>query len=874
MRAVWQLAINSLAGRRGRTSLLVAAVTLATALSVLVACAIGTLQESYSQSMAAVAGLSDLQVLHRAYGRFDGQILENVRSWPEVLNATARYDHKGPTILLERTDKREPVEIHGVEPQYDRLFFPARLLEGRYIEADGEAVIDGRVQKQLDAKLGDEIGIEWQATKLKVVGIMEQPPLTVMQLPAVYVTLPTAQKIAGYPGQIHRIDIQLKKDAPIDLALPVEEGKEPTAGDTLVAKYKAQLPDNVVMNPPASVRAGINRGVKWTNLISQIVTVLVCLSTMFIIVTGLTTAVTERTRELAIMRCIGTGRMQIAAAQVTAGGAIAALGALLGTPLGIALGYLIYKYNEEILRSGFIADPYTIGRAIVATIFAGMVGALYPAILAARVQPLEALAARAHKPRMTMVIVCAVVGVACILFQPAVFALPVDDESAFWIYLPWGLATTFAGYCLICVPVAVALARPLCNLLTRMLKLPGVLLQETVMSTPFRHGLTAGALMMGLAMLLAIWTEGGNLLYGWFDTIKMPDAFIKTSSGFDEDMLKIVRDEPGVRGVSAVRAKPVQTHSISFGVKSISPPYTLFAASDVAQFVDMTDMDWIQGDKETALKRIKEGNAVLVGREYLVARGLGVGSKVVLKSGRKGESVVEFDIVGVVGATGLDVAVQHFGIATQYAEASVSTVFGSREDGRKYFLMEEPDLVLIAMTKEADDQAVLASLKNKLGALSRGELRADSSRTIRKKIHAVSTKLMTVASSLALSALLIASFGVANLIVAEIHARRFEYGVLRAIGGQRGLLGRLIAGQTLFVAIIACVTGTALGMQLALQGKIFHVRLVGIEYGWHIPYDVIAWGSSIVIAMALAAAAPATWRLIRRPTTQLLAADA
>ena len=879
IRSVWHLATNNLAGRPGRTALLVTAVTLATVLSVLVAVTIGTLQHSYTESMKSAAGAGDLHVRHRSYQRFDAKLLEQIRTIPEVEFAAGRLEQRGVNLELSRTKKNVIVVVHGIEPQYDRLFFPVKLLEGRYIENEDEAVIDGRVMVALEAKVGDELQIEWQETRLKVVGISEQPPLTVLQLPGVITTLKSAQTIAGYPNKLRKIEIKLKEGgdaATSHSAVPAQEGGTEGAYDAridaFIKQHEWKLPRDTIFEPPANVRAGINRGVKWTNLIGQIVTLLVCLSTAFIIVTGLTTAVTERTRELAIMRCVGTPRLHIGASQVATGGFIAALGAIIGTPLGIALAYFIYTMNREILSSGFIFNLPGIIQAIIATIVAGLLGALYPAIMATRVRPLEALAARARQPRFWGVVVCLVVGLVCVLFEPMTLLMMEDAEQAFWIYLPWGLGATFFGYCLICVAVLVFLAPLLTTVIAKVLRIPRVLLHETVMATPFRHGLTAGALMMGLAMLVAIWTEGGNLLHGWFNTIKMPDAFIMASDGLSPEMMKIIRDDKNLTRICAVRAIPVQTRGVSFGVRTITPPFTLFAASNVDQFLEMTDIEWLDGDKESALKRIAQGKAVLVGREYLIAHGMGVGAKITLKTFTQGDQ--EFEIAGVVGAVGLDVAVAHFGIGQEYAEASVSTVFGTLEDGAIYFNIEKPDLILMSLAKEADDLATLENLRQKLSPLTRGELRADSSRVIRKKIQAISIRLMTVASSLALSSLLIASFGVANLIVAEINARRFEYGVIRAIGGHKGMLGRLIAGQTLVIALVACIVGTALGVQIALVGQVFHRRLVGMTYGWQLPWDVVLWGSAIVIIMALGAAAPAIARLMRKQPTALLAADA
>lgn len=868
MRATWQLAVNSLAGRRGRTALLVAATALATMLSVVVTCAVNTLQHSYAESMAHIAGASDVRVRHRAMQLFDESILAKVRNWPEVEFTAGRIEKKGVSVLKSNDDAGRDnegkddqvgrVDAIGIDPVLDPRFFPVAIVSGEDVQQAGQAVVDQQISKQLKLQVGDVIEFEWTDVKLTIVGIAEQPPLSVIQLPAVRMTVADAQRIAGYENRLRTLQIKLTEQAQED-------------PDGFVEAHKAELPSDLVFEASASLRAGINRAVKWTNLMSSIMMVLVGLSTVFIIVTGLTTAVTERTRELAILRCIGTGRLLIGGSQVIAGISIALLGVIIGTPLGIGFAWLLYDHFRDVLTAGFIVESRSMILAVGAVIAAGLIGALYPAWTAARVQPLQALATRAVKPKPALVWLCLVGGLIGALYEPVILWLVTSLETAFWLYLPVGVGLTFIGYCLLCVPLTVWCAKPLAAVISRCLKLPQTLLQQTILATPFRHGLTAGSLMIGLALMLSIWTEGGNLLYGWFDAIKMPDAYVHTGDRFPSEALKIIEDDDRVSAFCPIKAQPVRTRNVKFGIKEITPPFTLFASSDVEAFLNMTQVEWIQGDPKVAIPRIRQGNAVLVGREYLTAHGVGVGGMVTL-AGANGD--VTFEVVGVVGATGLDVAVQHFGIGQTYAEASVSTVFGTREDGIRYFSMDEPDLVLMDFKENVDAKTTLDEITSKMNPIMRGDIRADTSTAIRDFVHQIAVQLMAVASTLGLASLFIAAFGVANLIIAELNARRFEFGVLRAIGSQRAMLGRLIAGQTLAIALVACIAGTALGLQLGVVAKIFHARLVGIDYAWQMPWGVMALGATIVIAMAVGAAVPAIVQLMRKKPTELLAADA
>jgi len=139
-------------------------------------------------------------------------------------------------------------------------------------------------------------------------------------------------------------------------------------------------------------------------------------------------------------------------------------------------------------------------------------------------------------------------------------------------------------------------------------------------------------------------------------------------------------------------------------------------------------------------------------------------------------------------------------------------------------------------------------------------------------VNASSRGFLRVSSVIAIGTLLIACMGVGNLIISEITARRYEYGVLRAIGARRWLLARLIVGQTLVVSLVGTILGTALGLHLALTAREFHQRLIGLTYHPRWPWDVAPWGALIVVVAALLAALPAVVRLVRASPRVLLAA--
>jgi len=204
---------------------------------------------------------------------------------------------------------------------------------------------------------------------------------------------------------------------------------------------------------------------------------------------------------------------------------------------------------------------------------------------------------------------------------------------------------------------------------------------------------------------------------------------------------------------------------------------------------------------------------------------------------------------------------QYFDLGDNFVNQAIGSVFGSREDMIKHFGMKTAQMIQVQIDDGIDDeQAVMEMRRALMGA---GVLNVGSGRVIRQQIEAVFTSTLVVFSTVAIGAMLVACFGVANLIVAEVNARKYELGVLRAVGASRGQLVRLICGQAILIAVTACILGTGLGVQAAWGGQETNRQVIGIDLSMSLPLDAIAIAWSIAIVLSLAAAAPSAMKLNR-----------
>lgn len=883
MRSVWHLAINSLAGRKLRTALLVLAITLSTTLIIGVCAAAGTMQASVQAWLGQMTGLTDMYVSHAYGGRVPTAFIEDVRQWDGVEIASPRFETTAK-LLVPSNYFNMPVVAVGVDPVLDAQVHPVSLAEGRAIERRGEAVIDEAVARTLDVGVGDDLQLRSELSRsrignfgrmllrgltgggatesdepqiiiveVRIVGILERPSLPIMQRPMAMVAIDDAWSLVGTTAELSRIDVVLRDGVSLD---------------AMQAAHNAALPAGTKLMPTPANSSGIKSQIRANRLMLLLLTLLVFLSSSFMIVTGLTTSVIERLHELAVLRCIGASRMQIALSQLLSGLLLSVMGILIGGPLGMFLAWRMFVRYAEMLPAGFKPDLPATAAAVGVALLSGLLAAAYPAIRASNVQPLSALAARSQQPTRRGIAWCTAVALMLIGFAWFVLVLPIDPSVSAWVFMVLGMGPLFIGMFLLSVPLLVLLATLLAAPISLALRVPSELLKQSVLGTPYRHGFTGGALMVGVALLVFLSMGSRSVMSQWFEQMRIPDGFA-CKSGFmgllpmTDAELAALRDAAGVTEVCATAAFPVTAPGAQFGVKELSPRMTLYVSFEPDSFFRMARIDWLQGDEATATKRLNEGRALLVSREYLEAHGLGLGDQLTLETP---QGPVDFDIAGVIASQGLEVVVQRFGIHRYYNEASIASVFGPRQDAIRYFNNDQANLMLLSFDPAVDDRQVQSNIRKAVPGAVTG-----SARQIRRQVERIVNRVVTVASTVALGTLLIACFGVGNIIIANIASRRFEYGVLRAVGAQRWLIGRIVLGETVLLALAGSACGCLLGVMLAMMLRVFHHRLLGVVYRPVVPWDVMLWGTAIAVGLALLAAMPAVMRLVWTRPRALLA---
>jgi putative ABC transport system permease protein len=326
---------------------------------------------------------------------------------------------------------------------------------------------------------------------------------------------------------------------------------------------------------------------------------------------------------------------------------------------------------------------------------------------------------------------------------------------------------------------------------------------------------------------------------------------------------------PFVTGTVPITLHNVETQA--FGVRALKKYKTTFIAFEPEPFFRLTRLSWVQpadpAGQRRAVERLKEGGAVLVAREFYVAQGLGAGDTFNMK-GHDGRDY-PMEVVGVVTSPGLEIVSSFFSVGDNFTEQAIHAVFGSRKDLKEKLGSEAISMIQIGLSPDISDDDAINTIRAQL--VDSGLLDVGSGRKIKAELLKVIKGTLLISTSIAIFAMIIASFGVANIIVAGIQTRQFEFGVLRAVGAPRGLLVRLVLGEALLIALAAAVLGTCLGVQGVFSAQHLDKVLFGFELNTRPPPLPILIGWCAVFVVTLGATAPAVIALGRRKPRELLA---
>jgi putative ABC transport system permease protein len=262
------------------------------------------------------------------------------------------------------------VELDPKSPNnFDKMGRPFHYLSGGPFTGPDDMIVDDLYANQRQIKVGDTS--ELFNHSFRICGIVEAGKGARRYLP-----ISTLQELAGSPGKASMFYV--KTDTPEAADGVVAEIKAiPGMGNYVVRSLNEYASLMTVSNMP-----GLSTFFNIVISISVIIGFIVIFQSMY-------TAVLERTREIGILKSLGATKLYVVTVVLREAFVLAVAGVLLGLVF-TWLGTLAINHNFPIHQ--VVWDNHWVVRAALIAIFGSLLGGLYPAVSAARKDPIEALA--------------------------------------------------------------------------------------------------------------------------------------------------------------------------------------------------------------------------------------------------------------------------------------------------------------------------------------------------------------------------------------------------------------------------------------------------------------------------------------------------
>lgn len=259
--------------------------------------------------------------------------------------------------------------IFGIDPKsFDAVTGGFDWLNGGLFDSPNEIVVDDVWAKAKRAAVGDMVEL-FNSRKFRVAGIV-QPGMGAR----IYMSMDGSSALSGLPDRVAIFYVKLADGASVKHV--IREIQRILPGYTL-----RDVHEWVSLFTPSNI-PGLS------SFIQAVVFVAVCIGVLVIFLSMYTT-ITERTREIGILRSLGASKVFIVRMIFQESATLC----LLGVVLGIGLSFLV----RALLASMFPTLPVYItlewtAKASLLAVLSGIIGSLYPSLKAANYDPVDALA--------------------------------------------------------------------------------------------------------------------------------------------------------------------------------------------------------------------------------------------------------------------------------------------------------------------------------------------------------------------------------------------------------------------------------------------------------------------------------------------------
>jgi putative ABC transport system permease protein len=360
------------------------------------------LNASVKDAILNQAGADSFNIQQFPITRSDDEF-EKVRGNPRMTlqdaRAVRRYSSLAAAVMADSTsqgrityrDKSiDQTKVQGVAGEYvnfssfdaerGRLMSPTEVETARPVTVIGWQTADRLFGTEIDP-IGKTIQIE--GVHFQVVGVSAKRGTFLGQSQDEFGVIPLQQFQAIF-GSRPQLSVTVK---PRDLAQIAQTMDEATVGLRIQRRLKPKQPDNFGMFTSDTLLDLYHSA---TNGIFAVLIGVVALSLVvggIVIMNIMLMVVTERTREIGLRKALGARRSDIMAQMLTESVVLSVFGGIVGTILGASIATAV----SALTPIPAAIEVWSVALGIGITALVGLFFGLYPAMQAARLDPIEAL---------------------------------------------------------------------------------------------------------------------------------------------------------------------------------------------------------------------------------------------------------------------------------------------------------------------------------------------------------------------------------------------------------------------------------------------------------------------------------------------------
>jgi len=361
------------------------------------------LNASVKSAILNQAGADSFNIQQFPITRSDEEF-DKVRSNPRVtlddMRAIRRYggedigavmaDSQGRGRITYRDKSIDNVQVRGVSPEYvnfssfdaerGRLMSPTEVESARPVAVIGWQTADRLFGTDVDPI---EKVIQIEGVHFRVVGVSGKRGALLGNSQDEFAVIPLSQFWMIF-GSRRSLALSVK---PRDLAQIQPAMDEATIALRSARRLRPKQPENFGLFTSDTILDIYHSA---TNGIFAVLVGVVALSLVvggIVIMNIMLMAVSERTREIGLRKALGARRADIMAQMLTESVVLSMFGGVIGTLLGIAIAMVISQFTPVPAS----IEPWSVALGIGITALVGLFFGLYPAMRAARLDPIEAL---------------------------------------------------------------------------------------------------------------------------------------------------------------------------------------------------------------------------------------------------------------------------------------------------------------------------------------------------------------------------------------------------------------------------------------------------------------------------------------------------